>query len=155
MRVRIRPRLVFRFGTATLLCTAAWGAPPAAEPRAYDITATTAMPHLEENLRYATTRERRCLDPHDASSVFPILQHPSLYGCKLFNLSLHDGTTRHFSLVCAQTETATGAARLEDSPGRITGVLEVKMGGKNMTFAQRVEAVPRGACPPPEPLQRR
>ena len=118
----------------------------AAEPLAYDVTATIAMPHLEENLRYATTRERRCLDPHDASSVFPILQHPSLYGCRLFNRRPHDGTTRHFSLVCAQAETASGAAQLEDSPGRLTGVLEVKMGGKNMTFAQRVEAVPRGAC---------
>jgi len=31
-------------------------------------------------------------------------------------------------------------------PGRIVGVLEVTMGGKNMTFSQRVEAARRGEC---------
>lgn len=67
------------------------------------------MPNLEENLRYATTRERRCLHAH---------------------------------------EPASGAASLEGAPERVTGILEVKMGGKNMTFAQRVEAVRRGECEP-------
>jgi hypothetical protein len=138
MHVRIRPGLVFRFGTAALLCTAAMAAARAAEPLAYDLTATTVMPHLEENLRYATTRERRCLDPRDPSSIFPILSHPSLEGCRLAG----------DLLICASPEVATGTVRLEEGPGRITGVLEIKMGGKNMTFAQRIEAVQRGACEP-------
>jgi len=110
----------------------------AAEPGVYDITATTVMPHLEENLRYATTRERRCLDSLDAASFFPILRHPSLDGCTLAGAYL----------VCASPEVATGTVRLEDAPGRVTGILEIKMGGKNMTFAQRVEAVRRGECEP-------
>jgi hypothetical protein len=113
-------------------------AAPAAEPGAYDITASTEMPHLEENLRYATVRERRCV--RELASFFPILQHPSLEGCRLAG----------DRLVCASPEVATGTVRLDEAPGRarVSAVLEIKMGGKNMTFAQRVDAVRLGDCEP-------
>jgi hypothetical protein len=133
---RIRFPYLFRFGTVAMLCCNAWA--HAAEPGAYDVTASVEMPHLEENLRYATTRQRRCLGADDFAALFPILQHPSLEGCGLAG----------DLLVCASPDVATGAVRLEHSPGRVSGVLEVKMGGKNMTFAQRVEAVRRGPCEP-------
>ena len=106
------------------------------------------MPHLEESLRYATTRERRCLRGDELASIFPILQHPSLEGCKLGGERRRGGTIR-YRLVCASPQVASGAARLDEGPGRIAGTLEIKMGGKNMTFAQRVEAVRQGACEPP------
>jgi hypothetical protein len=127
---------VFRFGTAALACCIAWAPGEAAEPGAYDITAVTAMPHLEENLRYATTRERRCLRGDEVASLFSMLQHPSLEGCTLAG----------DLLVCASPQVATGSVRLDEAPGRVTGVLEIKMGGKNMTFAQRIEAVRLGDC---------
>ena len=117
-----------------MLCTIVWSSSEAAESGAYDITASTEMPHLEENLRYATVRERRCV--RGLASLFPILQHPSLEGCTLAG----------DLLVCANPQVATGSVRLDEAPGRISGVLEVKMGGKNMTFAQRVEAVRLGEC---------
>ena len=96
------------------------------------------MPHLEENLRYATTRERRCLRGDELAALFSVLQHPSLAGCALAGERL----------VCARPEVATGSVRLDEAPGRISGVLEVKMGGKNMTFEQRVDAVRLGDCAP-------
>jgi len=105
------------------------------------------MPNLEENLRYATTRERRCLHAHELASVFPVLQHPSLEGCRLAEESRRGDAIR-YRLVCASPGVATGAAWLEGGPGRVAGVLEVKMGGKNMTFAQRIEALRRGECEP-------
>jgi len=105
------------------------------------------MPHLEENLRYATTRERRCLRGHELSSVFPILHHPSLVGFKLDDDSRRGNTIR-YHLVCASPQVATGVARLVADPGRVVGILEIKMGGKNMTFAQRIEAVRQGECEP-------
>lgn len=129
-----------------MLCTIAW-AGNAAEPSAYDITVRTDMPNLEESLRYATTRERRCLGAHELASVFPVLQHPSLEGCKLAEEGRHGDTIR-YRLVCASPEVATGAASLDGGPDRVAGILEVKMGGKNMTFAQRIEAVRRGECAP-------
>jgi hypothetical protein len=143
---RIRSPYLFRFGTVAMLCCNALGTAHGVEPGAYDVTASIEMPHLEENLRYATTRERRCLRADDLAPLFPILQHPSLEGCRLAG----------DLLACASPEVATGAVRLEHARGRVSGVLEVKMGGKNMTFAQRVEAVRRGPCEPGvEPSQRR
>jgi hypothetical protein len=126
-----------------LVCAAASACAAAIEPGRYEIVARTEMPHLEESLRYATTRERRCLRGDEPGSIFPILHHPSLEGCALV------GERPHYSLVCASPEVATGSARLDEGPRRIAGVLEVKMGGKNMTFAQRIEAVRQGPCEMP------
>jgi len=130
-----------------LLCTAAWTPVDAVEPGTYEITASTVMPHLEENLRYATTRERRCLRGHELSSVFPILHHPSLAGCKLGD-ERRRGSAVRYRLACASPQVATGSARLDAGPRRIAGTLEIKMGGKNMIFAQRIEAVRQGECEP-------
>jgi uncharacterized protein DUF3617 len=135
------------FWAALLLCTLAWASGGAVEPGAYEITAQTAMPHLEENLRYATTRERRCLRGHELSSVFPILHHPSLAGCRLAD-ERRRGDTIRYLLVCASPQVATGVARLDAGAGRVAGILEIKMGGKNMTFAQRIAAVRQGECEP-------
>jgi hypothetical protein len=126
----------------------AWSSGEAVEPGRYEIVARTVMPHLEESLRYATTRERRCLHTHELRSLFPILHHPSLEGCKLGN-ARRRGDTIRYRLVCASEQVATGEARLDAGPARIAGVLEIKMGGKNMTLAQRIEAVRRGECEPP------
>jgi hypothetical protein len=130
---------------ALLLCSAVWASDEAVEPGTYEITAQIVMPHLEENLRYATTRERRCLRSHELPSVFPVLHHQSLDGCKLGDASRH-GDAIHYLLVCQSPEVATGIARLYAGPARITGILEIKMGGKNMTFSQRIEAVRQGGC---------
>ena len=130
---------------ASLFCSAAWASDEAVRPGSYEITAQTVMPHLEESLRYATTRERRCLIGHDLSPLFPILRHESLKGCELGNESRHGDTIRYL-LVCRSPQVATGTARLDAGPGRVTGLLEIKMGGKNMTFSQRVEAARQGEC---------
>ena len=105
------------------------------------------MPNLEENLRYATTRERRCLRLDDAASLFPILRHPSLEGCHLDD-ERRRGTSVRYRLVCASAQVASGTARLDAAGERIAGILEVKMGGKNMTFSQRIEAVRQRDCGP-------
>jgi len=130
---------------ASLLCAATWASGEAVAPGTYEITAQVVMPHLEENLRYATTRERRCLRDDEFASVFPILRHHSLEGCKLGAETRSGGTIRYV-LACASPQVATGAARLDAAAGRITGTLEIKMGGKNMTFSQRIEALRQGDC---------
>jgi len=58
----------------------------------YRLTVETGMPHLEENLRYATVDETRCLTRADLATVFPILKHPALADCVLL-LSV-EGETR-------------------------------------------------------------
>jgi hypothetical protein len=111
----------------------------------YQVTTETAMPHLEENLRYATTRKELCLRHQDLSAAFPILRHEALRGCKLDHES-RSGETVSYVLSCEGEHGTTGAARWEFDANEIHGTLEVKLGGKNMTFYQRITAKPLGEC---------
>jgi hypothetical protein len=134
---------------ASLLFGAACATGYAGEPGLYEITVRTVMPNLEENLRYATTREQRCLRLDELAALFPILRHPSLEGCHLDD-ERRRGNSVRYRLVCASPQVASGTARLDAAGERIAGILEVKMGGKNMTFSQRIEAVRERDCEPPQ-----
>jgi hypothetical protein len=114
--------------------------------RLYEITTETGLPHLEENLRYAVERTERCLTRTDLGSVFPILQHPSLAGCKLQAQS-QDEETLIYVLVCESSAATTGTATWRIGEHVIRGTLDVKLGGKNMTFFQRVTGTLLGECP--------
>jgi hypothetical protein len=109
-------------------------------PGLYEVTTETTMPNLEENLRYTTTHERRCLSHEDLSVAFPVLGHPALKGCSLGRES-RDGDVVSYTLICEGGHGTTGDARWELGERRIVGTLRVKLGGKNMTFHQRVTAV--------------
>jgi hypothetical protein len=114
--------------------------------RLYGVTVETGMPHLEENLRYTTTRTERCLTRADLGSAFPILDHSSLAGCKLREQSSSDETLVYV-LVCERSTGTTGKATWKIGEHVIRGTLDVKLGGKNMTFFQRVTATAIGDCP--------
>jgi hypothetical protein len=114
----------------------------------YEITVETNMPHLEENLRYATTHETRCLRQQDLSTAFPVLQHASLKDCRLEPERRADDAAS-YRLVCDGGHGTTGNATWTLDAHRITGTLHVKLGGKNMTFSQRWTAVPLGQCEAP------
>src|SRR5712691_5459126 len=103
---------------ALLFCTAGWAADEAVRQGTYEITVQTVMPHLEENLRYATTREHRCLRSHELPTVFPVLHHPSLQGCQLGNESRRGDAIRYL-LVCESPQVATGIASLNVRLSRI------------------------------------
>ena len=112
----------------------------------YEVITQTGMPHLEENLRYAVTRENRCLTGEDLASAFPILTHASLADCKLRHES-RLGDDVSYLLVCDGGHGTTGSASWRVGKQLIVGTLSVKLGGKNMTFSQRVTAKPLGQCP--------
>lgn len=115
--------------------------------RLYEVVAETGMPHLEENLRYAVTRERRCLSDEDLSSAFPILTHESLAGCAL-QLDGRDVESISYRLMCEGGQGTTGNATWWLAERTLHGTLNVKLGGKNMTFFQRVTATVVGDCSP-------
>jgi hypothetical protein len=114
-------------------------------PQIYEVTTETVMPHLEENLRYTTTREKRCLTHLQLAVAFPILEHPALKGCTLGH-ETRRGETVSYVLLCTGGHGTTGEAIWHIDPSRIRGTLNVKLGGKNMTFSQSVTALPLGAC---------
>jgi hypothetical protein len=119
--------------------------PVAIPPGEYDLTTETVLPHLEEPLRYATTRTRQCLRNPDAKSLFPLLQHPGFDGCDLVpGTEVSDGL--RFTLRCTHPENATGSAIFEVGASYVSGVLQLKMGGKNMTVSQTLRGARVGPC---------
>jgi hypothetical protein len=138
-----------RLGAITLLMPGVVIAPvygfDASPPRLYELTTETSMPHLEENLRYANTTRRQCLALSQLTSAFPILQHPALEGCKLENERLLSQSLS-YQLVCTGGHGTTGNAIWHLGEYQIRGMLDVKLGGKNMTFFQRITAIPLGKC---------
>lgn len=140
-------------GIAALLAAALVPAVRAQAPRAlvslvpgeYEVTTQTLLPHLEEALRYATTRARRCLASPAPSSLFPLLEHPAFAGCTLVTAG-STADEQRFELQCANAGAASGMASFRHSTGHLSAVLELKMGGKNMTLAQRVHGSRLGPC---------
>jgi hypothetical protein len=127
-----------------LSCNAA--TPVSVPPGEYDLTTQTLLPHLEEALRYATTRARQCLREPDATSIFPLLRHQAFAGCTLVpNAGTSDGL--RFTLQCTNPEAASGSAAFEVGASYVSAVLELKMGGKNMTLSQRLYGPRVGPCP--------
>ena len=132
---------------ALLLLTATSASASAESVRAgeYQVVAQMVMPHLEENLRYAVVRESRCLARRNLASIFPILRHQSFTGCELASEG-GSGSQLRYRLRCKSAEVATGTAWLDPGDRQILGELHVRMGGKNMTFSQRIRATYRGEC---------
>ncbi len=112
---------------------------------AYDVTTEIGMPHLQENLRYATVRERRCVTNQALASAFPILEHESLNGCRLGGERRHEDRV-FYVLTCEGGHGTTGTAHWRLGSDQIRGTLDVKLGGKNMTFYQTVTAQRLGEC---------
>lgn len=113
----------------------------------YEISAQIVMPNLEDNLRYTQRHERRCIRADEWPQVFATLRHESFAGCTL-GRAVPRGDAVQYPLSCESAEVASGAARLTVLAGRVDGELKVKMGGKNMTFSERVSAVRVGDCSP-------
>lgn len=113
-------------------------------PGLYEISAQTVMPHLEE-MRRKTVHDTRCLNDDNPAAIFPVMDQRALKGCELGFMDL-SGDVFHYTLSCQSTRVATGTAELRAAPDRIVGKLEVKMGGKNMTFSQFVKATWKAEC---------
>jgi hypothetical protein len=111
----------------------------------FEITTETGMPHLEENLRYATTREEKCLSEDELFVRFPVLDHVALRDCKLDPES-RVAQQASYLLKCSGGHGTTGGAVWRLSEHQFRGRLDVKLGGKNMTFYQTVTALPLGDC---------
>jgi len=115
-------------------------------PRLYEMTTETGMPNLEENLRYAVVTEQKCLSTDDLSDAFWMLKDVSLQDCRLVKTSEDEKNASLYLLKCDGGHGTTGGARWQLGPDVIAGTLNVRLGGKNMTFYQRITAKPLGAC---------
>jgi hypothetical protein len=82
---------------------------------------------------------------YEISTETLILRHQLLNGYKLAAGNRH-GDAIYYPLVCDGSNGTTGTAQLHADADRVKGVLQIKMGGKNMTFSQRIEAKRQGDC---------
>ena len=140
-------RALYVLSSSVLICSSTRTAEVMTSPQLYEVVTETAMPHLEENLRYTITREQRCLEPSKLWSAFPILHHAALQDCRLDQESRQKDALS-YALVCKGGHGTTGHATWQLGRTQNTGTLNVKLGGKNMTFYQRVTARSLGECSP-------
>jgi hypothetical protein len=113
--------------------------------RLYEVTTATSMPHLDESLRYATKTEARCIDIRDLSGEFWMLREVSLQDCRLVKSS-ESADAASYLLMCDGGHGTTGTATWQLGQSAIAGVLNVRLGAKNMTFYQRITAKLIGSC---------
>ena len=109
------------------------------QPGRYEVTARTVLPHLDEMRRLSET-ERVCVRGGRAEGLFPVMRQPALRGCGL------TGRAANLTLDCGVRLGASGRATIKTDGVVLRGALHVKMGGKNMTFSQFIEARRLGAC---------
>jgi len=119
--------------------------PEVPEARFYQVETELSMPNLEQNLRYNITHVKECLTEAQLEMRFPVLAHPAISDCHLRNRT-HDGTQVSYDLICEAGHSTTGTATWEIGDYQRTGVFRVKLGGKNMTFFERVTAITLGRC---------
>ncbi len=132
--------------TGVCLLAGSASAAEATRSRLYEVTTDTGMPHLEENLRYARKVESRCLDVGDLSREFWMLDDVSLKDCKMIKTTENPDAAVYL-LSCVGGHGTTGQATWQLGSDRVRGTLDVRLGGKNMTFYQRVTAKLLGRCP--------
>jgi hypothetical protein len=70
-----------------------------------------------------------------------MLDDVSLQDCRLVKAAQARNSAR-YDLYCTGGHGTSGEARWDIEPGQLRGTLDVKLGGKNMTFYQRVVATP-------------
>jgi hypothetical protein len=140
-----------RFLTAMAVASSLWpGVTLAAArltPGEYVLTTRMLMPHLDE-MRRIEKHAVVCVTRGTPEELFPVLAQPALRGCVLAYEAVR-ATGREYILTCASARVATGKARVSGVGERFEGLLEVKMGGKNMTFSQHISAARRADCVAP------
>jgi hypothetical protein len=110
----------------------------------YTVTSQMIMPHLEE-MRRISNQQTRCLNTPGPFGLFPVMDQPALHGCS-FGYERADGDAFSYLLVCQTARVATGSATLRQTSHGVTGAVDIKMGGKNMTFSQKIAATRVGEC---------
>jgi len=116
---------------------------------AYAIESQMVLPHMEE-MRRIYKSAHACIRNSDAAQLFPVFHQRAFTGCTLA-LARQEITERYYVLECNGVNGPTGTATLtlfSGDPDRIKGEFAAKIGGKNMTFFQYIDARKSGRCEP-------
>jgi len=114
-------------------------------PGKYEITANMSLPHIADILTGSKTIQVSCLHKQNAGELFPILQHPSFADCSLKEGFSNGQDSKNsmlytFHLYCENTYAASGTAEFSVGQNNFSARLSIKMGAKNMTMTQHLDA---------------
>ena len=110
----------------------------------YAVESQMVLPHLDE-MRRVSQHQSPCIANSDATLFFPVFHQPAMTGCALHREKIGADTV-DYKLTCASVNGATGTAKLTIRGEHVKGELKAKMGGKNMTFSQHIDATRTGDC---------
>ena len=113
-------------------------------PGLYQLETQTIMPHLEE-MRQKKQLSTICIVDAHIKQLFPIMRQPGLKDC-YFQRYAEEKDATFFLLRCEGLNGAEGKAKIKTGTGRIKASLDAKLGGKNMTFTQKIIAERLGTC---------
>jgi Protein of unknown function (DUF3617) len=121
---------------------------PGLQPGEYQVTVSIELPHVEDTgaSRVATICVLQS-DAHPTWGLVVLSDNNPLARCPASNVRL-DGNTLTFDIICPGVNQATASARYTVSAQRFTGVIAMKMGGKNMTMTEQQVGHRIGNCKP-------
>jgi len=117
----------------------------ALEAGQYDVGVRLELPHVE-NAGTAKTSTLCVTNGADGTHGLKVLSDNNpLADCPASEVQERDGTLK-FRIVCPGGNAAVASASYEISADAFTGVISMKMGGKNMTMTERQQGRRVGAC---------
>ena len=123
---------------------------PGLQPGQYEVTARLELRHVGMAAPKVATI---CVTETGTRGLIVLSESNPLARCPASDIR-QDGDTLTFEIICPGANQAVGSARYTVAPQHFTGVIAMKMGGKNMTMTEYQEGHRIGDCDaagPPRP----
>jgi hypothetical protein len=105
---------------------------PGLQPGNYEVTIRLELRHVEMAAPKVATI---CVTETGTGGLIVLSENNPLARCPASNVR-RNGDTLTFDIVCPGGNQAVGSARYTVAPQHFTGVIAMKMGGKNMTMTE-------------------
>jgi len=115
---------------------------PRLQPGAYEVTVRLELRHVA---MAAPTVATICVRETGTRGLMVLSENNPLARCPASDIR-QDGDTLAFEIVCPGGNQAIGSARYTLAPQHFTGVIAMKMGGKNMTMTEYQDGRRIGPC---------
>ena len=115
---------------------------PVQQPGEYEVTVRLELRHVAMAVPKVATI---CVSETGTRGLVVLSENNPLARCPASDIR-QDGDTLTFEIICPGGNQAVGSARYTIAPQRFTGVIAMKMGGKNMTMTEYQVGRRIGSC---------
>lgn len=113
------------------------------EPGQYEIQMRLELPHLEDQAATKTTSV--CVTAEPSHGLVVLSDNNPLAQCPIKNVR-QTGEVLAFDIICEGENQGVASAIFNLGGDRFSGVITMKMGGKNMTMTERQTGKRTGPC---------